>query len=238
MEHCLADGFYEQKESVNLMKKVFIFLGPPGCGKGTQTDTLSRELNIPHIDTGSLLRENIKNETQFGKIAKSFIDKGQLVPIEVVASVIKDRISKEDCKNGYILDGFPRSMEQAQALKDMWENTPYKFEKSEKVAVYFDIPTDVLVERLINRRSCPVCGKIYNLKSSAPKVENKCDICNIELIQRKDDTKETAVLRFETYNRETKPLLDFYKNDGILVQINANQGIDAVYQELKKVIND
>ena len=213
-------------------------MGPPGCGKGTQTDTLSKELNIPHIDTGSLLRENIKNETEFGKIAKSFIDKGQLVPIEVVASVIKERISKEDCKEGYILDGYPRSIEQAEALKDMWENTPYKFKKEEKVAVYFDIPTDVLVERLVNRRSCPVCGKIYNLKSSAPKVEGKCDICNVELIQRKDDTKETALLRFETYDRETKPLLDFYKNEGILVQINANQGIDAVYRELKAVIND
>lgn len=220
------------------MKKVFIFLGPPGCGKGTQTDTLSKELNIPHIDTGSLLRENIKNETEFGKIAKSFIDKGQLVPIEVVASVIGERISREDCKTGYILDGFPRSIEQAESLKAMWGKSPYKFEKEEKVAVYFDIPTDVLVERLVNRRSCPVCGKIYNLKSSAPKVEGKCDICNVELIQRKDDTEETAVLRFETYNRETKPLLDFYKKEGILVQINANQGIDAVYSELKKVIND
>ena len=220
------------------MKKVFIFLGPPGCGKGTQTDTLSKELEIPHIDTGSLLRENIKNETEFGKIAKSFIDKGQLVPIEVVASVIGERISREDCREGYILDGFPRSIEQAEALKNMWEKSQYKFEKNEKVAVYFDIPTDVLVERLINRRSCPKCGKIYNLKSSAPKVEGKCDICNVDLIQRKDDTKETAVLRFETYNRETKPLLDFYKNEGILVQINANQGIDAVYKELKSVIND
>ena len=220
------------------MKKVFIFLGPPGCGKGTQTDTLSKELEIPHIDTGSLLRENIKNETEFGKIAKSFIDKGQLVPIEVVASVIGERISREDCREGYILDGFPRSIEQAEALKNMWEKSPYKFKKNEKVAVYFDIPTDVLVERLINRRSCPKCGKIYNLKSSAPKVEGKCDICNVDLIQRKDDTKETAVLRFETYNRETKPLLDFYKNEGILVQINANQGIDAVYKELKSVIND
>ena len=106
------------------------------------------------------------------------------------------------------------------------------------MAIYFDIPTDVLVERLVNRLSCPVCGKIYNLKSSAPKVEGKCDICNVELIQRKDDTEETAILRFETYNRETKPLLDFYKKEGILVQINANQEIDAVYSELKKVIND
>ncbi len=220
------------------MKKVFIFLGPPGCGKGTQTDVLSKELNIPHVDTGSLLRENIKNETEFGKIAKGFIDKGQLVPIEVVQSVINERISRPDCKDGYILDGFPRSIEQAQALKNMWENSPFKFSKDEKVAIYFDIPTDVLVERLVNRRSCPKCGKIYNLKSSAPKNDGKCDICNVELVQRKDDTKETAVLRFETYNNETKPLLDFYKKDGILVQINANQSIEAVYNELKNAIND
>ena len=220
------------------MKKVFIFLGPPGCGKGTQTDVLSKDLNIPHIDTGSLLRENIKNETEFGKIAKGFIDKGQLVPIEVVQSVINERISREDCKNGYILDGFPRSVEQADALKKVWENSPYKFNKEDKIAVYFDIPTNVLVERLVNRRSCPKCGKIYNLISSAPKKEGVCDICNETLIQRKDDTKEIAVLRFETYNKETRPLLDYYKNEGLLVQINANQSIDAVYSELKNVIND
>ena len=220
------------------MKKVFIFLGPPGCGKGTQTDVLSKDLNIPHIDTGSLLRENIKNETEFGKIAKGFIDKGQLVPIEVVQSVINERISREDCKNGYILDGFPRSVEQADGLKKMWENSPYKFNKEDKIAVYFDIPTNVLVERLVNRRSCPKCGKIYNLISSAPKKEGVCDICNETLIQRKDDTKEIAVLRFETYNKETRPLLDYYKNEGLLVQINANQSIDAVYSELKNVIND
>ncbi len=220
------------------MKKVFIFLGPPGCGKGTQTDVLSKDLKIPHIDTGSLLRENIKNQTEFGKIAKGFIDKGQLVPIDVVQSVINERISREDCRNGYILDGFPRSVEQADALKKMWENSPFKFNKEDKIAVYFDIPTDVLVERLVNRRSCPKCGKIYNLVSSAPKNEGVCDICNEALIQRKDDTKETAVLRFETYNKETKPLLDYYKNEGLLVQINANQGIDAVYSELKNAIND
>ena len=136
------------------------------------------------------------------------------------------------------MDGFPRSVEQADALKKMWENSPYKFNKEDKIAVYFDIPTNVLVERLVNRRSCPKCGKIYNLISSAPKKEGVCDICNETLIQRKDDTKEIAVLRFETYNKETRPLLDYYKNEGLLVQINANQSIDAVYSELKNVIND
>lgn len=218
------------------MKKVFIFLGPPGCGKGTQTDKLCAELKIPHIDTGALLRSHISRETDLGVIAKRFIDKGQLVPVEVVDSVISERIAQSDCVNGYVLDGFPRSIEQAEALKKMWVETPYKFKEEEKVAVYFDIPIDVLVERLVNRRSCPKCGKIYNLKTSAPKKAGICDLCGVELIQRKDDTKETALLRFETYEKQTKPLIDFYKKEGLFVQIDANKDIDTVYRELKSVI--
>lgn len=214
------------------MTKAFIFLGPPGCGKGTQTDLLSKELNLPHIDTGSLLRQNIKEGTEIGIIAKGYIDKGQLVPLNVVSAVIKNRLKNDDCKNGYILDGYPRSLEQAEALDEIIKELKMNIELS---AVYFDIPTDVLVERLVNRRSCPVCGKIYNLKTSAPKVENKCDICNVDLIQRKDDTRETALLRFETYNKETYPLLDFYTKRGILKKINANQKIEDVWEELLKV---
>lgn len=214
------------------MTKAFIFLGPPGCGKGTQTDLLSKELNLPHIDTGSLLRQNIKEGTEIGVIAKGYIDKGQLVPLNVVSTVIKNRLKNDDCKNGYILDGYPRSLEQAEALDEIIKELKMDIELT---AVYFDIPTDVLVERLVNRRSCPVCGKIYNLKTSAPKVENKCDICNVDLIQRKDDTRETALLRFETYNKETYPLLDFYTRRGILKKINANQKIEDVWEELLKV---
>jgi len=214
------------------MTKAFIFLGPPGCGKGTQTDILSKELNLPHIDTGSLLRENIKNGTEIGLVAKGFIDKGQLVPIEVVSNVIKNRLKNDDCKGGYILDGYPRSLEQAEALDKIVDELKQDVDIT---AIYFDIPTDVLVERLVNRRSCPVCGKIYNLKTSAPKTEGKCDICNVDLIQRKDDTKETALLRFETYEKETHPLLDFYTKRGILKKINANQNIDDVWEELSKI---
>ena len=214
------------------MTKGFIFLGPPGCGKGTQTDILSRELNLPHIDTGALLRKNIKEGTKIGLVAKGFIDKGQLVPIEVVSDVIKNRLAENDCKKGYILDGFPRSLEQAYALDKIVEDLKQDVELT---AFYFDIPTDVLVERLVNRRSCPVCGKIYNIKTSAPKTEGLCDDCKVELIQRKDDTKETAILRFETYEKETHPLLDFYTKRGILKKINANQSIDKVWEELSKL---
>ena len=214
------------------MTKAFIFLGPPGCGKGTQTDILSKELNLPHVDTGSLLRKNISEKTEIGKIAQGYIDKGQLVPLEVVSTVIKNRLMEDDCKNGYILDGFPRSIEQAGALDKIIEELNQKIEMT---AVYFDIPTEVLVERLVNRRSCPKCGKIYNIKTSAPKVENKCDDCKVDLIQRKDDTKETALLRFETYKKETHPLLDFYTKRGVLKTINANQPVKDVWVELAKI---
>lgn len=216
------------------MTKAFIFLGPPGCGKGTQTELLAKELKLPHVDTGSLLRKNIKEGTEVGLVAKGFIDKGQLVPIEVVSTVIKNRLKEDDCKNGYILDGYPRSLEQAYALDNILDELQQDLEVE---AIYFDIPTDVLVERLVNRRSCPKCGKIYNLKTSAPKVNGKCDDCNTDLIQRKDDTKETAALRFETYEKETRPLLEFYTKRGNLKKVNANQSIDSVWNDLIKLID-
>lgn len=215
------------------MTKAFIFLGPPGCGKGTQTELLARELKLPHVDTGSLLRKNISEGTEIGLVAKSFIDKGQLVPIEVVSEVIKNRLMQDDCKNGYILDGYPRSLEQAYALDNILAELKQDLEIE---AIYFDIPTDVLVERLVNRRSCPKCGRIYNLKTSRPKTEGKCDDCNVDLVQRKDDTRETAVLRFETYEKETHPLLDFYTKRGNLKKINANQTIEAVWDDLIKLV--
>ena len=214
------------------MTKAFIFLGPPGCGKGTQTDLLSKELHLPHIDTGALLRKNIKEGTEIGLVAKGYIDKGQLVPIEVVSTVIKNRLMESDCNGGYILDGYPRSLEQADALDKIIEELKQDVDIT---AVYFDIPTEVLVERLVNRRSCPVCGKIYNLKTLAPKIEGKCDTCNVDLIQRKDDTEETAYLRFKTYENETHPLLDFYTKRGILKKLNANQALEKVWEDLLKI---
>ena len=220
------------------MKKVFIFLGPPGCGKGTQTTRLSQKLDIPHVDTGSLLGKNIQDNTPFGIEAKKYIDKGQLVPIEVVQNVIKDRIKKDDCKDGFILDGFPRSVEQADALKGILKEVTNFNLQDDALAIYFDIENEVLIQRLVNRRSCPKCGMIYNLISSPPKIMNYCDICDTQLVQRKDDNEETARLRFETYENETKPLLEYFENEGILKEINADAPITDVWESIKEIIFD
>ncbi len=219
------------------MKTELIFLGPPACGKGTQTAKLAEYLNLPHVDTGSLLRAEIQNQTEAGIEAKTFIDKGKLVPVELVSKIIKNRLSKEDCKNGYILDGFPRSLEQAEQLvkinEEINKNSDYKFN-----AIYFHIDENLLLDRIVNRRSCPKCGKIYNLLFNPPKHEGICDVCHVELTQRKDDTKEIAHSRFDTYDRETAPLVDYYRKMGVLKTLNANGNIDEVWERLLKVLND
>ena len=218
------------------MKKVFIFLGPPGSGKGTQTSRLADKLSIPHIDTGSLLRKNIQDETELGIVAKGFIDKGNLVPLYVVSDVIKDRLSKEDCAQGFILDGFPRSLEQAQALKEILADLDNFDLKEDALAIYFDIDNESLIQRLINRRSCPKCGTIYNLVSNPPKIMDYCDICDSKLTLRKDDNEETARARFVTYEKETAPLYEHFKQMGILKEIKADGSISEIWEELKDIV--
>ena len=220
------------------MKKVFIFLGPPGSGKGTQTSRLADKLSIPHIDTGSLLRKNIQDETELGIIAKGFIDKGNLVPLEVVTSVIKERLKQDDCNNGYILDGFPRSVEQAQALEEILADTGRFNLKEDAMAIYFDIDNELLIQRLINRRSCPKCGTIYNLISNPPKIMDYCDICDTKLTQRKDDNEEVARARFVTYENETAPLYEYFKQLGILEELKADKPITEIWEDLKAIVLD
>lgn len=219
----------------NTTRKQMIFLGPPACGKGTQTNRLAEYLNLPHVDTGSLLRAEIKNQTPNGIVAKSFIDKGQLVPVDLVASIIKDRLSQDDCKNGYILDGFPRSLEQAEALEAM-NNELNGSNSADFRAIYFDLDQEVLISRIVNRRSCSVCGEIYNIKFHPTKVEGVCDKCGGALTQRKDDNEEVAKARFETYFNETAPLIDYYKKKGVLRTIDANGSIDEVWNRILEVI--
>lgn len=220
-----------------MIKKELIFLGPPACGKGTQTNKLSEFLGFPHVDTGSLLRAEIANGTEEGKFAKSFIDKGQLVPADLVGKIIAKKLAGEDCKNGYVLDGYPRSLEQAEML----EKINAEVDKDEEVsfkAIYFDIDTQILIDRIVSRQSCPKCGEIYNKKFKPSKVENVCDKCGSELKTRADDNEETARARFDTYFRETAPLVKFYEDKGILYKIDANGSIDEVWDRLLKIVNE
>lgn len=217
------------------MKKELIFLGPPACGKGTQTNMLSEFLGFPHIDTGSLLRAEIAKATPDGLVAKSFIDKGQLVPPELVGNIIGNRLAEDDCKNGYVLDGYPRSLAQAELLEKI--NEKNDTEKADFKAIYFDINTELLIERIVNRQSCPKCGEIYNKKFKPSKVENICDKCQVELKTRADDNEEIARARFETYDRETAPLIEFYEKKGVLHQLDANGSIEQVWERMLKIIN-
>ena len=217
------------------MKQEFIFIGPPGSGKGTQTKMLSKELSLPHVDTGALLREEIASGSDNGKLANSFMEKGQLVPITLVSKIIRNRLIKDDCRDGFILDGYPRSLEQAYALDEILEEIDANTDTKPTV-FYFDVAQEKLVERLVNRRSCSVCGAIYNLKTMQLEDETKCPKCNGTLTRRDDDTEEVANKRFATYFAQTAPLIDLYKNRNSLVTLDASLDIDSIYKNLKGAI--
>ena len=217
------------------MKKEFIFIGPPGSGKGTQTKILSKEYNLPHIDTGSLLREAVASGSEEGKLANSYMEKGQLVPIELVSKIIKNRLLKEDCVNGFILDGYPRSLEQAYALDDILAEIDKDNDIKPQV-FYFEVAQEKLVERLVNRRSCSNCGAIYNLKTMKLKDETKCEKCGGTLTRRDDDTEEVATKRFATYFEQTEPLIKLYADRGLLTKLDASLDIDTIYKNLTGAI--
>lgn len=217
------------------MKTELIFLGAPASGKGTQTKKLVKELGLPHIDTGSMLRAAVAEGTEAGKLAAEFMQNGQLVPVQVVAKIIEDRLHKEDCANGFILDGYPRSIEQAVILDGILDEIN-KDQDVKLLVINIDVPESLLIDRVVNRRSCKACGKIYNLKFLSPKVEGKCDECQNELVQRADDTAEVALKRLETYKNETAPLIDFYSKKGLLRNVDGDKEIDEIYQSIKEII--
>ena len=219
------------------MNKQLVFIGTPACGKGTQTIKLSKKLHLPHVDTGSLIRDVIKNQTEDGIIAKKYIDEGKLVPPEIVAKIIKNRLLQDDCQNGVILDGFPRSLEQAQTLDEM-NNTIFKDDNVKMMAIYFEVDQNILMDRIINRRSCPKCKKIYNLKFAPPKNNDVCDEDGEKLVQRADDTFEIALKRFKTYDEETKPLVEFFEKRNQLYKINANGKVDEIFEKLLKIVEE
>ena len=217
------------------MKKNLIFLGPPACGKGTQTNRLAEYLGFPHVDTGSLLRAEIANDSEEGRIAKSFIDKGQLVPAELVGKIIAKKLAGEDCKNGYVLDGYPRSLEQAEMLEKINADVDAGKETSFK-AIYFDIDTQILIKRIIYRQSCPKCGEIFNKKFKPAKVDGKCDKCGADLKTRADDNEETFKIRYDEYMNNTKPVVDYFNKINRLGVVNVTDNLEETLLQVEKYL--
>ena len=205
-----------------------ILLGPPGAGKGTQAAGIVEKYNIPHISTGDIFRKNIKEGTELGKKAKGFIDQGLLVPDELTVGLVTDRISQPDCEKGFMLDGFPRNVAQAQHLDKYLKEVGISLDK----VVNIEVDKDILVGRAVGRRICKSCGATYHVEFNPPKADGVCDVCGGELYQRADDNEETVSKRIQVYLDETKPLVDYYRSQGIIANINGQQSIDKVFEDI------
>ncbi len=209
-----------------------IMLGAPGAGKGTQAKRIAEKYQVPHISTGDIFRANIKAGTELGKKAKTYMDQGLLVPDELVVELVADRISKEDCKNGFVLDGFPRTIPQAEALdaalKNMGEAMDY--------AIDVDVPDENIIERMAGRRACLECGATYHVVTIPTKVEGICDVCGSKLVLREDDKPETVKKRLEVYHAQTQPLIDYYQKQGILRTVDGTKLMDAVFDAIVDIL--
>jgi adenylate kinase len=205
-----------------------VLLGAPGAGKGTQAKKIIEKYGFPQISTGDLLRAAVSAGTALGKEAKSYMDKGELVPDSVVLGMVEERLKQDDCKNGYILDGFPRNTAQAEALDKMLES----LNMSLNAALSVDVPFEDLMKRLTGRRTCKSCGQMYNIHFKAPQKEGACDKCGSELYQRDDDKEETIKKRLEVYNAQTAPLIDYYGKKGILKTVAGTGNIDDIFKKV------
>ena len=209
-----------------------IMLGAPGAGKGTQAKKIAEKYHIPHISTGDIFRANIKNGTELGMKAKSYMDQGQLVPDDVTIGMLLDRISQEDCAEGYVLDGFPRTIPQAESLTKALEERG----ESMDYAINVDVPDQAIVTRMAGRRACLACGATYHIVYNAPKKENVCDVCGEGLVLRDDDKPETVQKRLTVYHDQTKPLIDYYGKAGILVTVDGTQDLNKAFEDIVSVL--
>jgi adenylate kinase len=210
------------------MSRFIVLLGPPGAGKGTQAKLVSGKLKMPHISSGDIFRENLKNKTKLGDMAGGYINRGELVPDDVTIAMIKDRLSRPDCREGALLDGFPRTAAQAEALDEMLGDL-----NGSVIAVpYIKVAEEILISRLTGRWTCPVCSRVYHENFNPPKVAGRCDYDNAELYQRDDDKAVTVTQRIRVYHDQTQPLIDYYQREGILLEIDGVQAIDAVAADL------
>ena len=209
-----------------------IMLGAPGAGKGTQAKQIAGKYSIPHISTGDIFRANIKNGTELGKKAKEYMDQGLLVPDELTCDLVMDRIQQDDCKNGFVLDGFPRTIPQAEALDAALTKIGEKMD----YAIDVDVPDENIVSRMSGRRACLDCGATYHIVSLPPKTEGKCDHCGSDLVLRDDDKPETVQKRLTVYHDQTQPLIDYYKNQGILKSVDGTQPMEAVFTAITEIL--
>lgn len=211
-----------------------ILMGPPGAGKGTQSEKILSYLNIPHISTGDMFREAIKNQTELGKLVQNYTNTGKLVPDELTVALVKERLSRDDCKNGYLLDGFPRTIPQAEALEKM----ALEISRPVELVININADRDELIRRISGRRVCPKCGNSYHVDFKKPKTEGICDRCGNELIQRKDDSIESLNVRLDAYETQTKPLIEFYFRLGVCKEVNGLQDIDDVFRDIQKILDE
>lgn len=211
------------------MATYVVLMGGPGAGKGTQAKKLQKEMSLPQISTGDLFRENLKNETELGKLARTYMDAGELVPDQVTVAMVRERLKRPDTEKGAIFDGFPRTIAQANALEELLAESG----ESVTVVPYIHVDRDLLLKRLAGRWTCPVCGRVYHELFNPPQEPGICDVDGAELYQREDDTEETQRRRIEVYFEQTAPLLDYYREKDLLVQIDGEQSIDDVFHDLK-----
>lgn len=213
---------------------IIVLLGPPGAGKGTIAHEIKKENDIPIISTGDILRNAIKNETDLGKKAQSYMNSGKLVPDNLIMKIIEDRIIKSDCQSGFMFDGFPRTIQQAIDLDLLMKSLSIKIDQ----VFYFETSKKTILERLSSRRVCTKCGAIYNLNYDPPQVEGTCDICGGKLIQRDDDKEETILQRLEVFNNETLPLVDYYQKRHLLTMVNSNKDLESNLKEVQSALSN